>query len=126
MTTEQVVYTILAVAVSITLVVWFLIRAARLDCEALLAFYSGKVDKMILDELASGTMNYVSGKFILTDAPLEKLVEIEAELFFQDAQGKWLKKNLSGKKRYRSLRPEFLKELREKREWIFEIVAPQK
>ena len=86
--------------------------------------YSAKLDGIIRNEQAKG-LKYVGGTFKISYAD-EKYFNLSFELYFQDENDEWVKKDSKSKpQKVEYLNDDALAELRAQKEIIYEIDEPE-
>lgn len=96
----------------------------NMELDELAKIYSEKLDSNIRDEQAKG-LKYVGGTFKISYAN-EKYFNLSYELYFQDENDEWVKKNAkSNPQKTEYLSENALTELRTKKEIIYEIDEPE-
>jgi len=120
------VYKILAIGGTIIALTYVLTRKTirPVVLNELAARYSEGCDKLILDEIRQGTLQFISGRLIFTFIPASSKIKVQSELYFQNAQGEWIKKSHEELLNSRNLTKEALTEMQAKGNVTFEIEAP--
>ena len=96
----------------------------NMELDELAKIYSEKLDGNIRDEQAKG-LKYVGGTFKISYAN-EKYFNLSYELYFQDKNDEWIKKNAkSNPQKTEYLNEKALSELRSKKEITYEIDEPE-
>ena len=112
-TTSNVVDTFLSVVIK-----------TNMELDELAKVYSAKLDGIIRDEQAKG-LKYVGGTFKIAYAD-EKNFNLSFELYFQDENDEWVKKDSKSKpQNIEYLTDKALTELRAQREIVYEIDEPE-
>lgn len=100
------------------------IISPNMELDELAKVYSDKLDSNIRDEQAKG-LDYVGGTFKISYVN-EKYFTLSFELYFQDKNGEWIKKDAKSKpQKTEYLNEKALKELRSKKEIAYELDEPE-
>ncbi|MBR3722498.1 MAG: hypothetical protein IKN12_06990 [Selenomonadaceae bacterium] len=96
----------------------------NMTIEELAGVYSDKLDEIILKEKANN-LQYVGGSLNVNCVNAAQF-EVAYELYFQDKNKEWIKKEAKSKPQNLSyLKPESAAELRQKKKVTFEIEPPE-
>ena len=96
----------------------------NMELDEIAKVYSEKLDGTIIDEQAKGN-KYVGGTFKILYAN-EKYFNLSFELYFQDKNDEWVKKDSKSKpQKTEYLSEKALNELRSKKEITYEIDEPE-
>ena len=96
----------------------------KMELDELAKIYSTKLDGIIRDEQAKG-LKYVGGTFKIAYAD-EKFFNLSFELYFQDENDEWVKKDSKSKpQKVEYLTDKALAELRAQKEIVYEIDEPE-
>lgn len=88
--------------------------------------YSNDCDKIILRELENNqSLDYVSGYFIINLSENQQVIQLKAEMYFQDNEGNWLKKESTDTVQSNRLYQNDLEELKSKQELKYELSSPK-
>lgn len=91
----------------------------------LIQHFAESTDKTIIDELAGGSLTYVSGKMSIQLIEEDQVILITSEYYFQNEQGEWLMKTNKEMTKLETMTSNGMEELRKKGGTIlFEIEAP--
>lgn len=96
----------------------------ELDIEGAASFYTQGIDNVILAEQKNKNILYVGGQLKLQYID-ENIFLLKLDLYFQDAEEKWVQRSTQTTKALKYLTPQAVQELREKREISFEIDPPK-
>ncbi|MGP1407997.1 hypothetical protein [Selenomonas sp.] len=96
----------------------------ELDIDEAASFYTQGVDDVILVEQKNKNILYVGGQLKLQYID-ENIFLLKLDLYFQDAEEKWVQRSTQTTKALKYLTPQAVQELREKREIAFEIDPPK-
>ena len=96
----------------------------ELDIEGAASFYTQGIDNVILAEQKNKNILYVGGQLKLQYID-ENIFLPKLDLYFQDAEEKWVQRSTQTTKALKYLTPQAVQELREKREISFEIDPPK-
>ena len=96
----------------------------ELDIEGAASFYTQGIDNVILAEQKNKNILYVGGQLKLQYID-ENIFLLKLDLYFQDAEKKWIQRSTQTTKALKYLTPQAVQELREKREISFEIDPPK-
>lgn len=96
----------------------------EMDVEEAAVFYTKNVDSFIRSSEKSSGNSYVAGQLIFQYINAEIFLLL-LDLYFQDADGKWVKQRSQVTRPLKYLKPAAAQELREKKEISFEIDPPE-
>ncbi len=96
----------------------------ELDIDEAASFYTQGIDDVILAEQKNKNILYVGGQLKLQYID-ENIFLLKLDLYFQDAEEKWVQRSTQTTKALKYLTPQAVQELREKREISFEIDPPK-
>jgi hypothetical protein len=98
----------------------------RQSIEDIIKKYSDDCDEIILRELKQSTdLTYISGYFIIKLSDDQKRVKLNADMYFQDKSGQWIKKESQDSFRAISLHEKDLEELKSREELKYELSSPE-
>lgn len=87
--------------------------------------YSDKIDRMIIKELRETGNEFVSGVFTISYSEEKRKIPIDADLYFQNPEKEWLKKNSQDLLKSNILSNQELNELIANKEIKYELTAPE-
>lgn len=100
-------------------------KRKTLSLQELIEHYSASTDKIIIDELAKGSLTYVSGQTSIQIMEKEQAIHVISEYYFQTDQGEWVKKTNKDMANLQTMTDDAIEELRKRGGMIlFEIEAP--
>lgn len=87
--------------------------------------YSDKIDRMIIKELRETGNEFVSSVFTISYSEEKRKIPIDADLYFQNPEKEWLKKNSQDLLKSNILSNQELNELIANKEIKYELTAPE-